>query len=207
MKFAVACLSLLASYVFAAHPTKLTLGIVHKYTTKPGEDRVFCFNQSNHESNPWSIFEDTLIVANETNAQKLAWHSVQGVSTDDLHAHLEHAVYWLADKLQPGKVHHKHTEPHEVDSILRDITSACPSALFSSSRSRCAMRFSTFGTACITVKAPTKPDTRLHLTVYVEQRYNEHYQYHLVVGAALVLLAGIMAKSKVFQVLCHMYPY
>lgn len=197
----VACFLLAAVFAVDANFTRLGAGIVHMYVTKSGEDRVFCINQTNHQSTVWSLFEDTLIVVNETNSQKLSWHSVKGVSTDDLHAHLEHAVYWLAEKLQPGQIHHEQAEPYDVDSIFRDISSACPSALFSKTRSSCSMRFSTFGNACITVKAPKQPDRHLHLSVHTKQRFNQQYIYNLVVGATLVLFAGFMGKSKVFQVI------
>jgi hypothetical protein len=140
-----------------------------------------------------------LIHVNETNNHKLPWYSVKGVSTDDLHSHLEDFVYYGMGQL--GVVNARDIKaPHEIDSYFRDAVSACPNPAFSKSRSQCTMRFSSSGHACVKVDLPHDYTEHLSLAVSVEERINMNFVYSFLVGISLFFVAGYLGYNIAFQV-------
>lgn len=146
---------------------------------------------ANFFSGLYNMLEETVImVATVSPADVLTWHSVRGISTDDLHTLLETAI-WKAFSYSPPSV-----DKGPVQSIIRDIFSACPSPLFSSSRSICHMPFSTFGTSCVTLSS----ENDVSVTIRVSKHFNRRLFYHFLVGLSLIAFAYQLAKSKIFHV-------
>jgi hypothetical protein len=180
-------------------PAELTLSTRHKFTPKKGAESVFCYWGTGNTSEPTYLFNEVLIHVSETSNHKLPWYSVKGVSTDDLHSHLEDFVYYVMGQLGVENAR-EIKAPHDIDSYLRDVVSACPNPVFSQSRSHCIMRFSTIGHACVKVALPQDYTEHLNLTVYVEERMNMNFVYSFLVGLSLFFVAGYLGYNMVFQV-------
>ena len=140
----------------------------------------------------YALEEVVITVKTSSPLETLSWHSVKGVSTDDLHTLLEAAVWRIfagAPNPDPDPLSAK-------QSLVRDIFSSCPSPLFSISRSVCEMPFSAFGTACVSIGTDKDVIVDLHVT----KRFNRRLHTYLPIGILLVYFAGYLAKSKIFQV-------
>eukprot|EP01039_Chlorochromonas_danica_P004828 gene4829-5293_t len=147
----------------------------------------YCYERPKHVSLPESFLKDLVISLDSPS--ELPWYSVRGVSTDDLHSHLQTVAFTLLNETKTE------SEPHAVQSILRDLLSSCPNPLLSSQRKTCQMRFSLRGKACIFLTA--SEDIAVSLTV--KEVFNGHYPLRMAAGIALIGLAPILAKSKIFQ--------
>lgn len=180
-------------------PSLLIEGIKHKFTTKIGGEAVFCYTGTGNTTEPSYLFNEVLIHVNETNGKKIPWYSVKGVSTDDLHMHLENMVYYIME--QAGfQTDHEIKAPYEVESYIRDAVSACPNPLFSSSRSECVMRFSSVGQACVRITSAQEAKELLHFVVYVEEKLNMNFVYRFLFGATAFFIAGRLGYNMLFQV-------
>jgi hypothetical protein len=138
-----------------------------------------------------SLQEVVITVKTTSPTDTFSWHSIRGVSTDDLHSLLE-AVVWKIFS-------HESAQEFDVSakqSFLRDLFSSCPSPIFSMSRSVCDMPFSTFGTACVTMVS----DKDVSVDVHLSKRFNHRVRNYLPSGILLVYFSGYLAKSKIFQV-------
>jgi hypothetical protein len=196
----VGYISLLFILCCGAHPPiELARNVKHKYTTKKGADGIYCFFGKGNTSDPSYLFDEVLIHVNETRGNKLPWYSVKGVSSDDLHSHLEDFVHLVLSKMG---MHREREEkaPYEKSSIVRDMVSSCPNPLYSPSRSECTMRFSSIGTACVRITPPEQADQHLVMTVYAEDRVNMNYIYSFLCAAAAFFAANYLAYSIFFQV-------
>ena len=180
-------------------PVMLTPNVRHKFKTKPGEEGVFCYHGSGNTTEPSYLFKELLIHVNETKGHKLRWYSIKGVSSDDLHTHLEDFVYYVASQIGLES-HRELLEPYEKESMVRDAVSSCPNPLFSKSRSECVMRFSSVGMACVKILSPKNPNEQLSLLVYAEEKINLNYIYTFIVGLLSFFVSGYLGYNMAFQV-------
>jgi hypothetical protein len=184
----------LAFFIGVASSTiaKLDASIPKDYVVTKNDENNFCFETKNGFEID-SAFRELLITVVAPNTTHFPWHSIRGVSTDDAHAHIQTIVLSLMGVDLNDKETHK---PYQIQSFLRDILSSCPSPLFSHNRNICNMRFSPFGTACITIS----PESNHVVTITTVEHFNKNLVYNLIVGASLLFFANYLAKSKLFQV-------
>jgi hypothetical protein len=82
------------------------------------------------------------------NKYEFPFHTIKGISTDDFHSNIEALMYEIFGTAEE-KASKILTSHDFQQSFIRDIFSSCPSPVFSSNRSLCAMRFSPFAENCI----------------------------------------------------------
>lgn len=191
--------------------TATATSILDSYTISRNTKQIFCY-QSKHQLlssyHLYHLFHEISI---------FSWHAINGVSTDDFHTNLNSFIHYLFDKnaainsssdesangdngssSDGNDVIDVEREPYEQESFIRDILSACPSPLFTSHRSQCHMKFSSVGKSCITIKAHNDYDNTVSISIM--HHFNSNLVYNLIAGLVLITFAGLLAKSKVFQV-------
>jgi hypothetical protein len=200
--------------------TATATSILDSYTISRNTKQIFCY-QSKHQLlssyHLYHIFHEISILVSESNGEIFSWHAINGVSTDDFHTNLNSFIHYLIDKnaainrstddisngdngssSDGNDVIDVEREPYEQESFIRDILSACPSPLFTSHRSQCHMKFSSVGKSCITIKAHNDYDNTVSISIM--HHFNSNLVYNLIAGLVLITFAGLLAKSKVFQV-------
>jgi len=207
--------------------TTTATSILNSYTISRNTKQIFCY-QSKHQLlssyHLYHIFHEISIIVSESNGEIFSWHAINGVSTDDFHSNLNSFIHYLFDKIAAinsssddssngddvssryGRdIIDVEREPYEQESFIRDILSACPSPLFTSHRSQCHMKFSSVGKSCVAIKAHNDYDHTVSISVM--HHFNINLVYNLIAGLVLITFAGLLAKSKVFQVIGDFYLY
>jgi len=59
------------------------------------------------------------------------------------------------------------------------------------------MKFSSVGRSCVTIKAH---DDAYTVSIAIKNEFNNNLVFNLIAGLLLIMSAGFLAKSKVFQV-------
>ena len=210
--------SSLESVVINLNPTTTTAAttsILDSYTISRHTKQIFCY-QSKHQLlssyHLYHIFHDISIVVSERHSKIFSWHAINGVCTDDFYTNLNTFIHYLFDKNDEAIDNSNEStsgddgidnikvdkEPYEQESFIRDILSACPSPLFTSNRSQCHMKFSSVGKSCVSIKAHDDYDYTVSISIM--HHFNSNLVYNLIAGLVLITFAGLLAKSKVFQV-------
>lgn len=221
--------SLSDAVIIDLNPTTTTAtNIVESYTISRNTKQIFCY-QSKHKLlssyHLYHIFHEISIVVTERHSKIFSWHAINGVSTDDFHTNLNTFIHYLFDKIDTAIDSSSSDddgrssgddgsdnadvdrEPYEQESFIRDILSACPSPLFTSHRSQCLMKFSSVGKSCVSIKAHDV-DYDYIVSISIMHQFNRNLVYNLIAGLVLITFAGLLAKSKVFQVISiYIYIY
>lgn len=142
-----------------------------------------------------SIFHQLVVVVVGPDDHKLPWHSVKGLSTDDSHTYIENLMLPFFGSDEDLKARNS-PRVEFTSSFIRDIVSACPSPIFHSTRSKCAMSFSPFGTACVQLRT----DKTIRLTATSERQFNPWLPANMFCGLLLLYLSQKLSKSSIFQV-------
>lgn len=142
-----------------------------------------------------SIFHQLVVVVVGPDDHKLPWHSVKGLSTDDSHTYIENLMLPFFGTDEDVKAKNSKTVEF-TSSFVRDIVSACPSPIFHSTRSKCSMSFSPFGTACVQLRS----DKTIRLTATSERQFNPWLPANMFCGLFLLYLSQSLSKSSIFQV-------
>ena len=142
-----------------------------------------------------AIFHQLVVVVVGPDDHKFPWHSVKGISTDDSHTYIENLMLPFFGTDEEVKAKNSPTIEF-TSSFIRDIVSACPSPIFHSTRSKCSMSFSPFGTACVQLRS----DKTIRLTATSERQFNPWLPANMFCGLLLLYLSQSLSKSSIFQV-------
>ena len=129
---------------------------------------------------------------------------VKGISTDDFHAHLQWFANTLLTRRERKAVLDKEKSRRDLPQLkdlsgdgIRDLLSAAPSP-WNSNREFVEMSLSTYGVACISVKAEWYNQ---QFTVTHRVELNRQLILNFIIGAIIIIVSKEVAKSKYFHYL------
>lgn len=166
------------------------------------EEISFCFNEKEPATSVHSVFREVSIMVTTIDGGETVefpWHAVRVRSTDDFKGHVGSLFRKLFGISLPEHADGDDDDDADGDGLLRDLVSSCPSPFLSTNRSRCALRFSPYGDACVTVRTG-KQSTKVRAVLSTNQ-FNVRYIILLVAGFVVIWFAGYLSKSKAFQYL------
>ena len=190
------------------YPIELTEELGLRADVLRGKPQSFCY-KARDQFNLAAVFEQVDIIVKSD--ENFNWHAVRGVSSDDFHSVIQKFVFGFFLAEEEKRQFHQHLASDDMISEkvswIRDLLSSCPSPLGSMySLNKCAMHFSPYGRACITVTVDHSSEIEIDTIV----GFNIRLLLNLLCGIALFMLAFTFSKSKIFQVsriLCFLGPF
>ena len=163
-----------------------------------GIPQAFCYRARN-QFNLAAVFEQVDIIVKSD--ENFNWHAVRGISSDDFHSVIQKFVFgfFLEEKEKQQLYQHLSSDAMITEKVswVRDLLSSCPSPLGSMySLNKCAMHFSPYGRACVTVSVDHSSSLEIDTIV----GFNFRLLLHLLCGISLFIFAFTLSKSKIFQV-------
>ena len=179
-------------------PIELTEELGSRADVLRGKPQSFCY-RARDQFNLAAVFEQVDIIVKSD--ENFNWHAVRGISSDDFHSVIQKFVFgfFLGEEEKRQLYQHLASDAmlSEKISWVRDLLSSCPSPLGSMySLNKCAMHFSPYGRACVTISVDRSAELEIDTIV----GFNFRLLLNLLCGISLFMLAFTLSKSKIFQV-------
>lgn len=204
LRYLIVVIALLALLGEASPPpVELTEELGLRASVLRGAPQAFCY-RARDQFNVAAVFEQVDIIVKSD--ENFNWHAVRGISSDDFHSVIQKFVFGFFLEEEEKRQLHEHLSSDamisEKVSWVRDLLSSCPSPLGSLySLNKCAMHFSPYGRACVTVSVDHSSELEIDTIV----GFNFRLLLNLLCGVSLFIFAFTLSKSKIFQVSHTLY--